>query len=263
LELNFNGKSILITGGTHGIGKSTAILFSKLGGRVIVIGRNEENAKKLIEESNGDIQFIKSDLSSLESVKSLCERLDKEFTDVDVLINNASRNSRFSILDTNIGEWEEMLTLNLTATFLISKTVARNMIQRKVGGKIINVGAVQALMPIYSSFPYSVVKGGLISMTKSLAVDLSKFGIQAMYLMLGPIYAKPDSEEPPADFDNRAATLLGRSGRKHEVANLIVFLSSELNSFMTGNVIVLDGGRLISRKADPVEIEKNLFDSHH
>ena len=99
-------------------------------------------------------------------------------------------------------------------------------------------------------------------MTKSLAVDLSKFGIQTIYVMLGPIYAKAEDEEPPVDFDKRSATVRERSGRKKEIAELVAFLSSDINSFMTGNVIVADGGRIISRKPDPIEISKNLFDSH-
>ena len=147
-----------------------------------------------------------------------------------------------------------MISLNLTAPFLLSKMAARLMIKNKIKGKIINVSAIQAHFPLENSFAYVTTKGGLLSMTRSLAVDLGKYGIQVIAVTPGPIYTK--GEEPPIDLDQRAATLLGRMGRSIEVANLLAFLVSDLNTFITGTEIIIDGGRIISRKPDPEEISR-------
>ena len=260
MEIEFGGKTVMITGGTHGIGRATAQRMAELGGEVIVVGRNEENGRKLADGSAGKIRFAKADLSVTSEVERLARSIEEGMPRVDVLINCAARNSRYSVLTATEEEWDEMLRLNLTAPFLISKAVAGRMAREKVHGKIINVGAVQAEKPLNSAFCYSTVKGALLSMSRSMAVDLSRFGIQVMYLMVGPIYAKPEGDEPPPEMDRRAATLLGRMGRKKEVADLLAFLASDYNTFMTGNVIAVEGGRLISRKPDPVEVVDNLFD---
>uniref|UniRef100_UPI00261695A6 SDR family NAD(P)-dependent oxidoreductase n=1 Tax=Ferroplasma sp. TaxID=2591003 RepID=UPI00261695A6 len=118
------------------------------------------------------------------------------------------------------------------------------------------IGAVQSITPLKSSLAYAAVKGALRSITKSLAVDLGEHNILCTLVMPGPIYAKTDNEVPPQNLDSRAATLLQRMGRKIEVANLLKFLASDENSFMTGNEIIIDGGRVISRKPDPDEIIK-------
>ena len=133
------------------------------------------------------------------------------------------------------------------------------MIKKKRGGHIINIGAVQSFFPLDSSFAYSTVKGALRSITKSMAVDLSPYGILVTLVMPGPIYAKADESVAPEDLNKRAATLIGRMGRKIEVAKLLSFLASDDNSFMTGNEIIIDGGRTISRKPDPSEIKDDVI----
>jgi len=257
--MTLKNKNIIITGGTRGIGEETARLFSREGANVTIIGRDEKKAHQIIKESGDKIHFIRSDLSDRGQLRDLCNTIEKKVQQVDVLINNASKNSRFSVLDLELEEWDRMLDLNITSVFLLSKTVAKIMIKFGIKGKIINIGAVQSFFPLNSSFPYSSVKGAMRSMTKSMAVDLSPYGILVTLVMPGPIYAKAENEEPSRDLDSRAATLLGRMGRKSEVAKLLEFLSSDNNTFMTGNEIVIDGGRTISRKSDPEEIQEDII----
>ncbi|HII73142.1 SDR family oxidoreductase [Sulfurisphaera tokodaii] len=248
MEISLKGKTCLITGGTHGIGLATAKLFAELGAKVIALGRNIES----VEKENNSIQFVKVDLTSREQLLSFIELYKKEIGIIDCLINNASTNSRYSILNVTLEEWDKMISLVLTAPMLLSKMAAELMIKNGIKGKIINIAAIQAHYPLPESLPYVTVKGGLIAMTKSLAVDLGKYGIQVIAVVPGPIYTK--GEKVPENLDKNAATLLGRMGRPQEVANLLAFLASDYNTFITGTEIIIDGGRIISRKPDPEEI---------
>ncbi|WP_291766825.1 SDR family NAD(P)-dependent oxidoreductase [Caldivirga sp. UBA161] len=250
MSIDLRGRVVLITGVTHGIGEATGRLLRQLGATVYGVGRDE--AKGRLLESEVGIVFRRVDLSRRVEVLDFIKWFESEVGVIHALINNASRNSRFSILDTALEEWDSMIELNLTAPFLLSQMAARLMIKRGIRGKIINVAAIQAHFPLESSFPYVTTKGGLVAMTRSMAVDLGKYGIQAITVTPGPVYVK--GGEVPKSLDDNAATLIGRMGRPMEVAWLIAFLISDLNTFMTGNEIIIDGGRIISRKPDPREV---------
>ncbi|EZQ10031.1 3-oxoacyl-ACP reductase [Candidatus Acidianus copahuensis] len=249
MNINFSGKKVLISGGTHGIGLELSKAFKSLNANVITLGRDESAGRNL---EKYDITFKRVDLSKREEVLDFVNWYEKEIGDIHVLINNASRNSRYSILDTSLEEWNYMINLELTSPFLLSQMASKLMIEKGIKGKIINISAIQAHFPLESSFPYVTVKSGLLGMTRSMAVDLGKYGIQVIAVTPGPIYSK--SEEPPESLDKRSATLLGRMGRMREIVNVILFLSSDLNTFITGSEVIVDGGRLISRRPDPVEI---------
>jgi NAD(P)-dependent dehydrogenase (short-subunit alcohol dehydrogenase family) len=242
------GKACVITGGTKGIGEATAKLFAELGASVLITGRDESRGKRL-ENSSKQITFKRVDLEDRDDVTRFLAWLDARDLRPDVMISNASRNSRYSVTNISVEEWDRMLQLNLTAPFLLSRWAAKKMIESKVKGKIIILGAIQALFPLERSFAYVTTKGGLISMVRSLAVDLGGHGIQVTGVLPGQTYV--DGEEVPSSIDTSAATLLGRMGRPEEISHLLAFLASDQNSFMTGNIIIIDGGRVISRKPDP------------
>jgi len=257
---DLRGRKAIITGGTHGIGEEIARHFSELGANVLIIGRDQDRAKEIIREcKQGSIKFIKADLSKRSEVLDLVKKISTDETVYDVLINNASKNSRFNVVNIQLEEWDAMLELNLTAPMLLSKCIARKLIDQGKPGRIINIGAVQSFFPMDSSLAYSTVKGGLRSFTKSLAVDLASHGILVTLVMPGPIYAKGKESEPSKELDSRSAALIPRMGRKIEVAKLVAFIASEENTFMTGNEIIIDGGRTISRKPDPDEIKENVL----
>jgi NAD(P)-dependent dehydrogenase (short-subunit alcohol dehydrogenase family) len=258
------GKLCVITGANRGIGAATARLFASLGATVVATGRNIERGEALERDFGGKIKFKRVDLVSQDEIQSFFKWYDNQFMKVDVLINNAYTSVRTSVFETDLEDWEDVLAVNLTAPFLFSKWAAGNMIRNKIRGKIINISAVQAEFPVEKGFSYSVTKGGLVSMSKSMAVDLGPYGIQSIAVLPGPIYTEAlgSSEEPPASLDARAATLLGRFGRKSEVAKVLAFLSSDDNTFITGSTILVDGGRMISRKPDPEEVSSEGLSSH-
>ena len=249
---SLEGKRCLITGGTRGIGEATANLFERLGAReVLIIGRDRARGEK-IAGSSQRIKYRQVDLEDLEETRKFARWLDSDYGVLDVVVSNASRDSRYNLLNIPFEEWEKMVALNLTSPFLICKTAAQKMVSSKVRGKIILLGAIQALYPLQDSFAYVATKGGILSMMKSMASDLGRYGIQVLSVLPGPIYIKDG--EVPASLDQRAAPLLERMGRRDEVAKVVAFLASDDNSFMTGSYVIVDGGRLISRRPDPTEI---------
>ena len=167
---NLENKTCVITGGTRGLGEATAKLFAKLGTRVLITGRDEERGLRIQSNSKG-ITFHRADLEDRKDVIDLVNWLDKNFGSVDVLISNAARNSRYDILNVESEEWDRMLSLLLTAPFLLSRWAAGRMIAEKKKGKIIIISAIQAKSPLERSIAYATCKGGLISMVRSMAVD--------------------------------------------------------------------------------------------
>ena len=257
--LNYNsldGKFCIITGGTKGLGAATARLFADLGSEVLITGRDKDRGQRLEREVKG-IKYKQVDFENRSEVLAFVKWLDRRCDRVDVFISNAARNSRFGLTEATLEEWDKMVNLLLTAPFLISKWAAGKMIENKIKGKIIIVSAIQSMSPLENSLAYATCKGGLNSMMRSMAVDLGRYGIQCFAVLPGPFYIQ--DKPMPRDLDSRAASLLGRMGRPEEMARLLAFLASDDNSFMTGNTIVVDGGRLISRKADPQEIQRQTI----
>jgi len=250
-EANLVGKSCVITGGTRGLGEAAARLFSKLGANVYISGTDEVRGKRIQSEER-HIRFKKANLEDRADTLALVEWLDTNCKKVDVVISNAARNSRYNVTDIPIEEWDKIVNLNLGAPFLLSRWAAKNMIENKARGKIIIVGAIQAFSPLDRSFAYVTTKGGIISMVRSLAVDLGPHGILATAVLPGSFYVK--DEELDSSLDQRAASVVRRMGKPIEMARLLAFLASDHNSFMTGNVIIIDGGRVISRRPDPEEL---------
>jgi NAD(P)-dependent dehydrogenase (short-subunit alcohol dehydrogenase family) len=250
-EGSLAGKNCVITGGTRGLGESAARLFAGLGANVFITGTDAKRGER-IQSSTKGITFRASNLEDRSDTLKLVEWLDSNCEKIDVLISNAARNSRYSVQDIPVDEWDKIVNLNLGAPFLLSQWAARNMIKNKTRGKIIIVGAIQAYSPLDRSFAYATTKGGIISMVRTMAVDLGPYGIITTAVLPGSFYVKDDDVD--AKLDANAASLVRRMGKPIEMARLLVFLASDHNSFMTGNVIIIDGGRVISRRPDPDEL---------
>lgn len=258
-DYNFESKSYVITGGSSGIGRSLSLELDSRGAQVIVVGRNRSKYESLIEESsNRNIEFIEADLCVIEDIRKVQKKIES-LDRLDGIVNNASRNSRFNILETTEQEWFSMTNLNMTSFFLLSKSAIKVFLRKEKGGKIINVGAVQSLLPLQSSFPYVSTKGGILSMTRSIAADFSSKNILVTTVIPGPILTRKERITSIDGLNRRAATLVGRMGNAAEVSDLILFLLSDMNTFMTGNEIVVDGGRIISRLPDPKEIRDGVL----
>ncbi len=244
-------KVALITGGTSGIGEATALLFAREGARVAVTGRSPERGAQVvrtIEASGGQAMFMRADVSSASDCQRAVNETVEAFERVDVLFNNAGVYYPQTALECSEREWDEQIDVNLKGTFLMSKAVLPGMIGRK-SGVIINNASGWGIVGGDHAVAYCASKGGVVLMTKAMAIDHGSHGIRVNCICPG------DVETPmlPADAKMRglkwedyiascANRPLGRVGTVEEIAKAVLFLASDDSSFMTGAALVVDGG---------------------
>ena len=237
-------KSVLITGATRGIGRATAELFLKEGYKVLFIyGKSEQQALELA--SMGAFGY-RADLSKEEEIKAVCERILSEHEGVDVLINNAGIAHFSLVTDVTFEDWQRVRCVNLDAPFLLSKAFLPYMI-RKQSGRIINVSSMWGQVGASCEVAYSTAKAGVIGLTKALAKEVGPSGITVNCLCPGLIdtdmNAMLDEESIRAIEEE---TPLGRMGKPLEVAESCLFLASEKASFITGQILGINGGLVIT-----------------
>ena len=238
----------IITGAGSGIGRATALLFAEEGAKVVVCDIAEEGQKvcKEITEKGGEGVFIKADVSKAEEVASLIKKTVKKYGTVNILVNNAGIPSHGTVLDISEAEWDRVLNVNLKGAFLCSKYVIPEMI-KSGGGVIVNVASVIGLVGGEGEVAYCASKGGLIALTKALALDFADHNIRVNCICPGsvetPMRQRIMAQKTPEE--RRAAELkipIKRVAKPEEIARAILFLASEESSYMTGSVLVVDGG---------------------
>ena len=253
-----DGKVVVVTGASRGIGAEIAKLCAAEGGKVVCAARtlregdhplagSLEMTVGQIRAAGGEATPVAVNIAEPADCERLLQTARATYGPVDVLVNNAGFNRRRkTFMEIDLASWHEVLAGNLTAPMLLSQAVVPDM-ARRGWGRIINVGAVQAWMPLEGNAAYAASKGGLVSLTRSMAVDLTRAGIVVNAIAPGPV--DPQAEDEPRDQEDWP-TLLGRRGLPREVAGLASFLASDECTFIVGQTIVCDGGRLFSRKPD-------------
>lgn len=250
--LNVQGKVVLVTGASSGIGAATASLFGKFGSRVAIgFHDNEEGAGAIrdqIQQSGGTACSVRANLQDPEAISLLIDQTVSLLGPIDILVNNAgSLIERTALITQSLASWDSVMNLNLKSVFLISQVVGNAMIERG-SGSIVNVGSIAARNgggP--GSGAYSAAKAGVITLTKSLAKELAPHGIRVNCVNPGVIDT-PFHEvfSTPESMRNFAKMIpLGRVGRAMECANVIVFLASDAASFVVGESIEVNGGQLM------------------
>ncbi len=243
----------VITGGGRGIGRAIARRFAAEGARVVIAQRDPAGLARTAAEigaAGGEALAVPTDVSQESSCQALIQATIDRFGQLDILVNNAAiatpQRAPFHELSTTL--WRETLSVNLDGMFYCGRAAARHMVARGYG-RIVNVLAIQAWVPLPGNAPYATSKGGGVSLTRSMAIDLAPHGVIVNAIAPGPVYVGADAV--PAEVDASAATLVQRAGRPEEVAALAVFLASEECTFVVGQTIICDGGRLLSRRGDP------------
>ncbi len=249
------GRTALITGAAHGIGKTTAARFLRVGANVAVADINGDGAEQaalyLGERAVGYQLDITDDLA----VEGTVARVAGHFGSLDILINNAAitgnpghpRADR--VLDIAVPDWRRMIDVNLTGAFICAKYAGLEMVRRGRGGTIVNVASIQGVLATRGLADYATAKAGIIMLTRALAGELSDFGIRVNAVAPGPIdVQRLDPGRPPSATD---ATLLKRVGLPEEVAEAVFFLTSDLGSFIDGEVLMVDGGAGVCFREPP------------
>jgi len=247
--VRLKGKRVLISGGGSGIGRATAIIFAREGATVAVAGRNEDRLEEVVstvESAGGDCHAIKCDVSVYSDVKRAVEESIKKMNSVDILFNNAGIYSYRSVEETDEELWNRILDTNLKGCFQLSKIAAGEM-KKNGGGVIINNSSSLGINPVANTVAYSASKAGLISLTKSMALEFAKDKIRVNCICPGvvntPIHEKMHGEQREEFLKTMAERHpLGSIGSPEDIAWAALFLASEEARWITGAVLAVDGG---------------------
>jgi NAD(P)-dependent dehydrogenase (short-subunit alcohol dehydrogenase family) len=244
-------KVALITGANSGIGRATALLFAREGAKVALTGRDEERGKQVVEEikqASGTALFIRSDVRFAQDCRRAVDETLRQFGRLDILFNNAGVFFPHSVPDCPEEEWDLTIDVNLKGTYLMSKLVLPIMIAQGAG-VIINNGSGWGMTGGNEAAAYCASKGGVVLLTKAMAIDHGRQGIRVNCICPGDVdtpmltadakLRKIDWKDYLVKASNRP---LGRIGTPDEIARAALFLAADDSSFMTGAVLAIDGG---------------------
>ncbi|MBV8353321.1 MAG: SDR family oxidoreductase [Verrucomicrobia bacterium] len=245
---DLTGRRILITGSNGGIGHSLALGLAQHGATVILNGRSAAKlhaAAELLREQGLSAEEARFDITDEAEVADAIARLDP-LGGVDVLMNNAGIQRRISLEHVDLETWNEVLLTNLTSAMLVSREIAKRMIQKRAG-KIINVCSLMSDLGRITTGPYTAAKGGLKMLTKAMCADWAQYNIQIN--AIGPGYFITEMTQVLADnpeFDAwvKSRTPARRWGKPEELVGSAVFLSSAASDFVNGQIIYIDGGMI-------------------
>jgi 3-oxoacyl-[acyl-carrier protein] reductase len=241
-------KVVIITGSGSGIGKETGILFAKEGAKVVVADVNEKAGAETVDaikNAGGEAFFARLDVSNREQSKQVVKDTIAKYSRVDVLINNAGIIQDALVVKMTEEQWDKVIDINLKGPFNCIQAVVEQMISQG-SGVILNISSIVALYGNVGQTNYAATKAGLVGMTKTLAKELGKKGIRVNAVAPGFIYTPMTATVPEKILEMmKEKTPLKRLGAPADIANTLLFLSSDDASFINGAVISVDGGLLL------------------
>ncbi|WP_332772858.1 SDR family NAD(P)-dependent oxidoreductase [Phenylobacterium sp.] len=254
------GRCALITGAAGGIGLGCAEAFAKEGCDMVLMDidgpRLAAAAADLAKRSGRKVHALTCDVSDAEAARAAVIKAAALLGRIDVLVNNAGVLAPGDILDAELADFDRVLAINLRAPFVIGQTVARHMVDAKIKGSIINMSSINAILAIPNQVAYVTSKGGVGQLTKAMALGLAPYGIRVNAIGPGTIVTdilKGVMENDDARRRVLQRTPLKRFGEPEEIGRVAVFLASEDASYMTGQTIYPDGGRLALNYTVPVD----------
>lgn len=241
-------KIAIVTGGSSGLGYAVAEKFIANNIRTIIIGRNEEKLEKARAALGNLCIPVAFDLTKLDQISALVQRIASEHGKIDILVNNAGINQKKPFTEVTDEDFQSIIHTNLTAVFCMSREVAKVMIPQK-SGSIVNISSMAAQYGIPKVISYSAAKTGVEGMTRAMAVDLSPQGIRVNCVAPGFIAtdmsAKAFDSEPERKNKVLSRTPMGKLGEPADVAEAVFFYATECSKYVTGTVLPVDGGNAI------------------
>jgi 2-deoxy-D-gluconate 3-dehydrogenase len=261
---DLTGKVAIVTGGAVGIGKGIVERLSEAGAAVLITDVSEENGKKAVEELKGKgrkLDFIKADSSLSADVNKAVKYAVEKMGGLDILVNNAGIYPFSAAIETPEALWNKTISINLTGYFLFCQSAAREMIAKAKGGTIVNIASIDGFHPTGNLAHYDSSKGGVVMMTRSLALEWSPKGIRvngvapggittpgasaASATMMAGVSMTPEQIKAMTDAFT-ARIPMRRQGVPDDIATVVLFLTSPAADYITGETIVVDGGYLLS-----------------
>ncbi len=253
--MRLDKKTAIVTGAAQGIGLACAHALAQAGARVVLADINSMLGVKSADAVGHGAWFVTCDVGDAESVAGLVETVEKAFGHIDILVNNAAVVHGADFLEISEADFDSVIRTNLKGAFLVGQTVARSMVRRQQRGAIINMSSINAVVAIGNQVPYSVAKGGLNQLTKVMALALAPHGIRVNGIGPGSIGTEMLKAVMADDGARRTVlsrTPMGRIGEPDEIARIAVFLASDDSSYVTGQTLYADGGRLALNYVVPV-----------
>ena len=245
---DLSGRVAVVTGGNGGIGRAIALGLARAGASVAVLARNEEKNRLVLAELQGigrPALVYQLDVTNRAALAPAVEQVEQTLGGIDVLVNNAGVVALTGgVLNETADIWDNTIETHLNASFLLSQLVAKSMVKRRSGGKIINLGSMYSIFGSGLVPSYSAAKGAIVQLTKSLAIELASHGIQVN--AIAPGWIETDMTEAvrnsPMNDAILARTPAGRWGQAEELVGAAVFLASRGADFITGVTLPVDGG---------------------
>lgn len=246
--INLAGKTAIVTGATKGIGNGFAHALAKEGANIVVVSRNQVDcdtvAAQLAQAYNVETLGFAADVTEMPRIEALMEAVLERFGRVDILVNNAGSAITKRAEDITENDWDHILNLDLKAVFFTAQAAGKIMIRQK-SGKIINIASILGLVADKQVLPYCVAKGGVMQMTRALALEWAKHNIQVNAICPGYVITPMNEAELTNEkFSGHILRKIAmrRFGKVEEMTSACVFLASEGSNYMTGQSIVIDGG---------------------
>jgi gluconate 5-dehydrogenase len=253
-SFRLDGKRALVTAGSRGLGKAMAQALAEAGADLVLVSQNLDNLTKAQEELRATgrrIDILSADLYQPAECERMCQRVLEQHGPIDILVNNVGgRRENIALFDYSLADWQRLMDLNLTSAFVCTKIIGKPMVERGAG-RVINVGSICGWIstPGIAGRHYETAKAALHNFTRSVAADWARTGVTVNCIAPGGFMTDANRrwfrEKPELQIDIESRIPMGRLGEPDEIGPLAVYLASDASRYMTGAVLVIDGGRTL------------------